>query len=245
MPNTIEPFPFDVVFLADAPGQAGETKIGSRIYIRGETYHDVPVTHYSRGGFHTAEEIEGMLVIRKRSPKCGIVLGTAPCMWDDLERAPAGWDIIAVNGAGFMYLAPIALWCSAHGKYLTLWMEKRRNAGAPMTFKAYGNFGQYDELGDVIAWNKPNGNGSSGLYAVLVALELGYQKLVLCGIPLEGQERFDYKEDSSKVITAQTDYQHYRLGWNQNRDLLQKHVRSMSGWTKELLGEPDAEWLNE
>ena len=249
MPSITDPFPREVVFLADAPGQAEETRIGSSVYVRGQRYKDIPASHYGRGGFHTVEEMNETLVVFKRPLRCGIVLGTAPCMWDDWEAwamgpaPPEGWDVIAVNGAGFMYLDPIAIWCSVHGKYLTEWIEKRRETGASMDFKAYGNFGRYDERGDVIEWNKPNGNGSSGLYAVLLALELGYERLVLCGVPLQGQERYDYKEDPSTVITAQTDYKHYHTGWNMHRDLLRGKVRSMSGWTRELLGAPTEEWL--
>ena len=237
-------FPLEVVFLGDGPGQPQETKIGGRVYVRGEMYDDVPLTHYSKGGFHTVEEIDEMIVVRRRPPKCAVVLGTAPCMWDDLEGAPPGWDVIAVNGAGFLYLDPIVMWCSAHGRYLTGWIEKRREAGASMDFKAYGNFGEHDDTGDVIAWNRPNGGGSSGLFTTMIALELGYDRLVLCGIPLEGQERFGYKEDVSTVVPAQTDYKHYRKGWNKQLGLFSERVRSMSGWTRETFGEPTAEWLN-
>jgi len=245
MLSSTDHFPRELVFLGDGPGQPHETTIGSRVYVRGEKYDDVPLTHYGKGGFHTMEEVEEIIVVRRRPPKCGIVLGTAPCMWEDLKGVPPDWDVIAVNGAGFLYLEPIVMWCSAHGKYLTGWIEKRREAGASMDFKAYGNFGKHDDPGDVVAWNRPNGNGSSGLFTILIALELGYDRLILCGIPLEGQERFGYKEDTSAVVTAQTDYKHYRKGWNQQQGLLSDHVRSMSGWTKETFGEPTAEWLNE
>ncbi len=236
--------PIDLVFLGDGPGQAETTMIGRREYRRGEVYGDVPPTHYAKGGFHAMDEIDDVLVYHKVPPKCAIVLGTAPCMWDDLERAPKGWDVVAVNGAGFLYLEPIKMWCSVHGKYMHEWIEKRRVTGASMDFEAFGNFGKRDDPGDIHAWNMPNGNGSSGLFGVLIALEHGYTKIVLCGIPLEGQERHDYKGDSVEVVEAPTDYKHYRSGWLMRRDYLKLHVRSMSGWTKELFGEPTAEWLN-
>ena len=235
--------PLELVFLGDGPGQDEETKIGSRVYKRGEIYTDVPPTHYARGGFHTTSEINDILVYHKRPEKRGIVLGTAPCMWDDLAGAPDDWDIIAVNGAGFLYTKPIKLWCSVHGKYMHGWIEKRRATGASMDYKAFGNFGKRDDPGEIEAWNMPNGNGSSGLFAVLIALEQGYTKLLLCGVPLEGQERHDYKNDGVEVIEAPTDYKHYRGGWLMRRDHLIQHVRSMSGWTRETFGAPTPEWL--
>jgi len=238
-----ENLPLEIVFLGDAPGQSDQTRIGDRVYKRGESYSDVPPEHYARGGFHAMSEIEDTLVYLKKQPKHGIVLGTAPCMWDDLERAPRGLDVICVNGAGFLYLEPIAMWCSIHGSYMRGWIEKRRAAGASMDFLAYGNFSKHEDPGEVIPWNRPNGGGSSGMYAVTVALESGYDKVILCGVPLEGQQRYDYKE-SAEVVPSPTDYKHYRSGWINNREMFAGRVRSMSGWTRELLGAPTEEWLN-
>lgn len=239
-----ETLPIDLVFLGDGPGQSDITRIGKREYRRGEVYNDVPPTHFAKGGFHATDEIDDVLVYHKRpAGKRGIVLGTAPSMWDDLAAAPAGWDVIAVNGAGFLYLKPIVMWCSVHGKYMHEWIAKREAAGASMDFRAFGNFGKRDNPGRIEQWNRPNGNGSSGLFAVLIALEHGYDKLVLCGVPLEGDQRHGYKDDPG-VVKATTDYKHYRGGWLMRRDYLIRHVRSMSGWTRETFGAPDAEWLN-
>jgi len=235
--------PLEMIFLGDAPGQSDRVCIGGSVYVRGETYPDVPPEHRGKGGFYMTSAIDGLVVVHRRPQKSCIVLGTAPTMWDDLAAAPQDWDVVAVNTAGCIYRKPIAMWCSIHGNKLAPWIEKRREAGCDMDFVAYGNFTAYETVEPPIEkWNKPNANGSSGLFAVLVALARGYTRIVLCGIPIDGTQRHNSDGD---VVEGETEYKHYRTGWYRNKDVLRAHVRSMSGWTAEYLGAPDDEWLNE
>jgi hypothetical protein len=241
--------PTDVewVYLGDGPGQSDTNKIGKTVYTRGQVYSSVPFEHLRRGGFHTASRIAGGLVVRGRPVKRGIVLGTAPSMWDDLDAARAilgrlRWSLIAVNGAGWMYIDPIAMWCSVHGFRLVKWIERRRERGLDMGFTAYANFGDREDSADVVRWNRPNGGGSSGLYATLVALELGYDRLILCGIPITGDTRHNY-DSGETIVKADCAYEAYRSGWIKSHDVIKNRVRSMSGWTREQLGVPTEEWL--
>ena len=70
-------------------------------------------------------------------------------------------------------------------------------------------------------------SGSSALLGVKVGFRLGYRKMILCGVPLLDEK-----------------YIGYRRGWLFVMDLIKDNVRSMSGWTKQIFGEPDEEWLN-
>lgn len=242
-------FPVEVVFFGDAPGQPETTIIGGRTYRRGEFYDDVPAEHFSRGGFHVIGELDGLTVVHKTPKRRGIVLGSAPCLWEDLEDAIERLQLgqnrvenIAVNGAGVLFNGPLDIWASIHGTKLVDWIEKRRTLYSDMMdFDAYGNFAKHETPDDcVIPWNRPNGNGSSGLYAVLLALELGFNKLILCGMPIDGEERIT---SDGEVEPGQTPYHHYRNGWMLRQGILSEHVRSMSGWTRDTFGEPTAEWL--
>jgi hypothetical protein len=238
-------FPAEVVFFGDAPGQPEVTVIGGRRYQRGEFYDDVPVEHFSKGGFHVAGELDGMVVVHKTPRRRGIVLGSAPCLMDDFADLPGGvhgiWEYVAVNGAGVLHRTPLDIWASIHGPKLVDWIEKRRALGCDMDFEAYGNFADNQDSAAVIRWNRPNGGGSSGLFAVLIALELGFDKLILCGMPVDGEKRIT---SDGEVEVGETPYQHYRKGWILRQGILSEHVRSMSGWTRETFGEPTAEWLN-
>lgn len=80
--------------------------------------------------------------------------------------------------------------------------------------------------------------GSSGHFALKVALQdLGFDKAVLCGIPMNAEGRHFFNPRPWKVAHA------YQQAWVDTLPLIKDRVRSMSGWTAELLGKPDAEWL--
>ena len=174
-----------------------------------------------------------------------VVLGTAPCMWDDLRRTPDGLDVVAVNRAGWLCLKPITLWVSIHGANLVGFIEKRRGLGANMTFDAYGNFAANEESGDVIRWNRPNGGGSSSLFATRIALELGYERVVLVGVPLVGDTTISDRDNTEIVEEwSAAGFGVYRGGWEKVRSEIADNVRSMSGWTRETFGAPTSEWVN-
>lgn len=76
--------------------------------------------------------------------------------------------------------------------------------------------------------------GSSALMGVMSAMTLGYRKIVLCGVPLEGPNPGH----------PGADYSMFQGKWTENVSVLCNYVRSMSGFTLKLLGNPDEVWLN-
>jgi hypothetical protein len=78
-------------------------------------------------------------------------------------------------------------------------------------------------------WN----GGSSALMGVIAGLGLGYNKIVLCGCPMEGPNPGH----------PGADYSMFQEKWIKEYLKLIPMVKSMSGFTKDLLGEPTAEWL--
>jgi hypothetical protein len=71
-------------------------------------------------------------------------------------------------------------------------------------------------------------SGSSAMLGVRAGIELGYKKIIICGCPLNEKS-----------------YQKFQRGWTANLDAIKEYTRSMSGWTKELLGVPSESWLSE
>jgi hypothetical protein len=63
---------------------------------------------------------------------------------------------------------------------------------------------------------------------------MNYGKVVLCGCPMQGDNLTPGKK---------TRYDTFQKGWAKHYDKLQGKVRAMSGFTKELLGEPTEGWL--
>lgn len=230
-------------FLALAPGQAEETRIGDVTYTRWHLYDDVPEEHLRRGGFvsHPPEYPEAVPV--NDLAGC-IILGSAPCWEADLASARVfapDWPVVAVNGVGTLYLDRIEAWCSIHGRDLMKWVPMREERGGNTDYAGYGNFTDREESGNIIRWNRPNSGGSSGLHAVELAMEIGYEKIILCGMPLDGQQRV--RSLDGIAVEGVCAYASYQDGWNKLLPEMHGRVRSMSGWTKGLLGKPTKGWI--
>src|SRR5690606_11908786 len=79
--------------------------------------------------------------------------------------------------------------------------------------------------------------GSSGLYAAQVALEaLGCRAAILCGVPMDA-EAGHITGAAAWPFTEK--YRQELLDGKTER----ANIRSMGGWTAEVLGRPDADWI--
>lgn len=96
-------------------------------------------------------------------------------------------------------------------------------------------------------WRGPHaGSGSASLCAVLVAKAIGFSNIILCGVPLEKIGYIDgytgsYKSEfhvNGKVINA-TILQRHKVWGDFFKDGMLDGVTSFSGFTADLLGEPD------
>lgn len=164
-----------------------------------------------------------------------LVLGGAASLWDDVEAALdlGEFDgVIATNDAGAVWKGPLTAWATLHPEKLPNWKREREASGYPMEFQAWSN--RSDRSIDRVTHNW---HGSSGLFAVKVARELGFDRIVLCGVPMNaaGAHFFDEK--------PWVDVKSYTAGWHKHREVIAPFVRSMGGWTQELLGAPTPEWL--
>lgn len=148
------------------------------------------------------------------------------------ELASVQFDaVFAVNDAAAEYAGPLHSFVTLHPEKLPLWMAKRRAAGLP-------------EPGEVIAhiealhvtrvadyrWPGMNASGSSGLFAVKIALER-FDRVILCGVPMLANRAHYFNSSAWDEVEA------FRDAWNIARPFL-NNVRSCSGWTAELLGTP-------
>jgi hypothetical protein len=173
-----------------------------------------------------------------------LVLGGALCLQDDLALAAQlvpleECAVVAVNDAGFWYPGPLTAWVSMHAEEFPERERIRSDRGYP---------------GGYTRWTRPypagmkhlerhvdgllgGWNGSSGLLGVGVAIvELGADPVMLCGIPLDDRAHFNRKGRWEGCYR-------YRLGWEERMTDLCGRVRSFSGWTREVLGEPTREWM--
>lgn len=83
--------------------------------------------------------------------------------------------------------------------------------------------------------------GTSGLYAVQIALEeLGFDGVILAGVPIDAAGGAN---DPESLMADAERVARYRPEWLKALPEIGVRVRSLSGWTRELLGAPTSEWL--
>ena len=75
--------------------------------------------------------------------------------------------------------------------------------------------------------------GSSSYFAVVIGLALGYERIILAGVPLDAMGHFFCPQDP-------VDYwDYFGPAWEKAaKTIFQGRVKSLSGRTRELLGEP-------
>ena len=166
-----------------------------------------------------------------------LILGGARCVWGDvgsLGQWPAKVDVAAVNDVGAQWPGSLIFWASLHPRKLKKWEKLRKNKGHPDGYEKYGNkYGRPMVDHIVEDWG-----GSSGLFAVKIALLLGYEQIVLAGIPMEAAEGHYFNNKDWKQCDQ------YRAGWGRHETEIKPYVRSCSGWTMRLLGAPDIQCAN-
>jgi len=174
-----------------------------------------------------------------------LVAGSAWCAQDDVERAlflrPKA-PIITVNRSAGHFKSIFMVTIDRElGKG---WKQSHMNVfGAPVELHA-GRFGA-KKCAEAYPWVDyfwPDyaSGGTSVMLAVKIALGLGFNEAIVCGAPLECGPYLDGDNDPVRGWTTRTPVQleSYRKVWKYTKDL-HPYVRSMSGWTMDLLGYPD------
>lgn len=162
-----------------------------------------------------------------------IITGSAPCVNADIASVPGvcGFDYMVI---GFAAAGMHTIYCKYMATYHPVEIpdiQKHREAiGGNTDYQVISHIGQAGV--DIVEPLLPGErSGSSALLGAQAAIKLGYTRIVLCGCPLTGEND---KGGS---------YESFRVGWTQKKKYLNDRVRSMSGWTQELLGAPTEEWL--
>jgi hypothetical protein len=140
------------------------------------------------------------------------------------------FDIMAI-GMSCPYEGYIKYFATYHIKDIPEYKIKREQSGLNTDYKIISHVNEKKYPVDFVFPFKPP-SGSSALLGAFAAMSFTYKKIILCGCPLEG------------VNSKQSSYTIFRKGWLHHKNEVIPYCRSMSGWTKELLGEPTQEWLS-
>jgi hypothetical protein len=203
-------------------------------------------------GDWTSNGIEG----RGNKPGCAggarglaVVMATGRCVWDDLTYRfdPDAYhaEVIAVNNMILHWKGRVHHGVSMHPEEPGLWRALRPYYQGEESHVHTHGYRKHGKAGipecDYI-WDLPGGKGgTSSLLAVLIGLALGYERIVLCGVPMDNSGHF-YDPEKHVDRTFGSDF--IQAEWSKAiKTMFHGRVRSVSGRTKVWLGEPDRAWL--
>lgn len=170
-----------------------------------------------------------------------LCLGSAASVWADLAEAEALLGdrprvVVACNDAAAQYGGRLLALATHHPDHVPRWLAGRRERGlAPPEFVFIPNEHPAAPGADVepVAWD-----GSSGLYTAQVALSrLGARGAILCGVPL-GIDAGHIANPGPWSLAGT-----YRSGVREALLVEGGRLRSMCGWTRDVLGAPTSDWI--
>lgn len=159
-----------------------------------------------------------------------LVIGSGLTVVDDLWLARQLFTpdlTIGINQAALMH-GPVDLHVTLHPEEFA-----HRKVGRLIAHKRYPGV---DEVFEPHTDRGCPNSGSSGMYATRIARAKGGTHVVLAGVPIT-VEPHDFGGAPWRAAQA------FRETWRLKKNELVPYVRSMSGWTRELLGAPTPEWL--
>lgn len=181
-----------------------------------------------------------------------IICGDAACVWLDLELFGArddsgrgkvhkpGWDLMTVNKIVEVMPASAEHCYSNQSRVLRVALAARRDEYArEFTFEPHTH-----SCNEGARWHWPwGGHGTSGLGACFVALALGYERIVLCGLPLDdGSHNGEphWRKTTFASSEAAGNERDDRDGhWKRAIELgFGGKIKSLSGRTRAWLGDP-------
>ena len=165
-----------------------------------------------------------------------LVCGFGPGLFEDLEQARAlrpDAPCIVINRAA-RHVKGFALF-SAHPEEMGMFSREqiKRFGYGFTTHTSKVSFNRKKHVHIDYWWKKAAGSGSSSWCAANMADMMGFDEIVLCGVPLMPGNYAD--GTMTVVMQKQRIIDIYRAFISADKRIHHK-VRSMSGWTKDLLG---------
>lgn len=165
-----------------------------------------------------------------------LILGGAACVWEDFARVrPWGGEIMAVNDIGAHLHDIVRHWCTLHPEYLAGWRAYRAGhcygEGVPPSTHAPRWRDGVDRV-----WSMSNYGDTSGLFACFVGLMLGYESIVLAGVPATDEPHY-FDPPWQRCSGYDPGIAWSTWSWASST-VFAGRVKSLSGNTRDWLGAP-------
>ncbi len=174
-----------------------------------------------------------------------LIVSSGRCAWDDIAKAKkmlgdTTYDTLGVNHMVMFFPDQLDHAVSWHSDLLFKFVNvrvyrkilNRPITYAPRQWEGIDNVGRFHD-GDVV---------TSGMYAAYVGLHLGYDKIVLAGIPFDNTGHF-YDPPETKSMGFNYSYPQSKA-WDKLRDNSGNKIRAVSGSLIKCFGELTGEWLS-
>lgn len=183
-------------------------------------------------------------LVNKFQGKKLLVVAGAACVWDDLALLGvkggsdnAGWDVMCVNDVVMHYPGRVKHLYSNDHRMIPHWLGARRHQYT----RAFGpiEYTHSCRVGGKYSWPWP-GHGTSALGAVYTGLAMGYETIVLCGVPLDNSPNYFSPDWELRNFTREVGVKNGEMQYwaRAASKCFHGRVKSMSGRTRELLGAP-------
>lgn len=181
--------------------------------------------------------------------KAALVVGCGTGVWEEVEAAKrlVKFDAVyCVKLAGVHWKGGRFTWATLHPEFMDDYEKQRADLGYHWDYEIVaplpGEVGMHGKKGNIarrVTYRYPgmNASASSGGYAAKVALDDGFEKVILAGVPM--------RQEDNHFTRGKPWLQRdgFINGFNLSLPHFKGRVKSLSGWTREQLGEPTKEWL--
>jgi len=180
------------------------------------------------------------------TPETIIVAGSGRKFYDEFyaatELAPLA-HVLAVNFTACFIAAPLHHLASLHYQEVDAFRRARACLDFCYGYEPPVTHSNHAHDGVDRVWpefdNEEGRQGTSSLFAVKVALALGYKRVILAGVPMDATGRFYDPPIIPERSRWKYDAAPLRKPWERMaRELPPGTVTSMGGWTAQVFGRP-------
>ena len=167
-----------------------------------------------------------------------LIASSGRCVWNDISqiRDIQNYDIMCVNDMVMHFPLKVDHFYTNDYRMLSQWLSARRPRYKKDFEESIVSHCCYDPPKGVIKWPWP-GHGTSSLNAVYTGLALGYDEILIAGVPLDNSGHyFDPPWVESKFENEVPNRDFLPRHWKDAKEkVFQGKVKSLSGRTKQLL----------
>lgn len=168
------------------------------------------------------------------SSRLALVVGTGRKMWDEFYRSPWAATVFAVNHAA-LFLPRVEHAVSVHGGLIGGFALSRlsRHPNDALAVHAPQAAPGVTMVWDERVFPFAGHGGTSSLFAVRIAIRLGFKRIILAGVPLDTGGHFYDPEDYAFPTNFSGDLAEWAKLRIEHTDI---EIRSHSGNTRTLFG---------